>query len=137
MIPQRLRAPLLAAAVTLGLGGCIDDGYGYGLGYGYGGGYYDAPYYGWYDDYYYPGTGFYVYDNAGGRHNWNDRQRDYWQRRGGNRGSRPENWGGYRQPNGQIFTPEQRQQWMSQHQSGSFGGGRRGGGNWQGRHRRP
>jgi len=83
----------LALASTLALGGCYDDGYGYGgvsMGYGPGGYYgYDSPYYGgygypaygWYEDFYYPGTGYYVFDSGGRRHRWNDRQRRYWEGR--------------------------------------------------------
>jgi hypothetical protein len=90
----------LAGAATLALGGCYDDGYGYGgvaVGAGsvYGGGYgydpyYDGygyggyPAYGWYDGFYYPGTGYYVYDRGGRRQRWRDSDRRYWQGRGGN-----------------------------------------------------
>lgn len=95
----------LAAAGLLGtgllLGGCAYDqsvyggasvGYGapdyYGSGYGYGG---------WYDDYYYPGSGFYVFNRAGVRYRWNDRQRAYWESHRGDRGG----WhGGPRRANG-------------------------------------
>lgn len=81
-------AVLLGSAAALG--GCMDDGYGYGgsrvaVGYGPGWG---SPYWGWYGDYYYPGTGVYVYDRYRHRYAWNDGQRAYWeQRRGGWRGS--------------------------------------------------
>lgn len=90
---HRLIAASLAGLLVLS--GCATDGYGYGgvdAGVGYYGGGYD-PYYGpagygpgyyggyggWYNDFYYPGGGYYVFDRAGGRHRWNDRQRAYWQ----------------------------------------------------------
>ena len=62
------------------------DGYGYGsvgigLGYGYGGYGYGWPGYGWYNGFYYPGYSIYVFDRSGRRHRWDDRQRDYWERR--------------------------------------------------------
>lgn len=79
-------AALLAS--SLALGGCMDDGYGYGgVNVGYGPpGYYDygdygyAPY-GWYDGYYYPGNGYWLYDRGGSRHRWNDGHRRYWEQR--------------------------------------------------------
>lgn len=110
------RHRLLAAAGLVGalaLGGCYDDGYGYGgvsVGSGYyGGGYYD-PYwnnggyypggYGWYDGFYYPGNGYYVYDRGGRRHRWSDTQRRYWEaRRGDGRWRGDRNWQG-RPPRG-------------------------------------
>jgi hypothetical protein len=93
----------LAGAATLTLGGCYDDGYGYGGvavgagsvygggygydpyydGYGYGG-YGGYPAYGWYDGFYYPGTGYYVYDRGGRRQRWRDSDRRYWEGRRGN-----------------------------------------------------
>lgn len=94
-----IRHRFLAAmglASALALGGCYDDGYGYGgvsVGSGYygNGGYYD-PYYGpgyyqpglytgWYDGFYYPGSGYYVYDRGGRRQRWSDSQRRYWEAR--------------------------------------------------------
>jgi hypothetical protein len=99
-IRHRLRGRLLAAmglAGALALGGCYDDGYGYGgvsVGTGYyGGGYYDPYYgsgyypggYGWYDGFYYPGSGYYVYDRGGRRQRWTDTQRRYWEARRGDR----------------------------------------------------
>ena len=83
------------------LGGCMDDGYGYGgsrVAVGYNAGYGD-PYWGWYGDYYYPGVGIYVYDSGRRRHVWNDSQRGYWEsRRGGWRGDRRwrNNWRDFR-----------------------------------------
>jgi len=92
----------LAGAATLALGGCYDDGYGYGgvsggagsyygggYGYdpyydGYGYGYGGYPAYGWYDGFYYPGTGYYVYDRGGRRQRWRDSDRRYWEGRRGN-----------------------------------------------------
>lgn len=91
----------LVGALTLG--GCYDDGYGYGgvsVGSGYygggyadpywnGGGYYPGGYYpggyGWNDGFYYPGTGYYVYDRGGRRQRWSDAQRRYWEARRGDR----------------------------------------------------
>ena len=84
------------AAAALALGGCANNGLGYGYGrasYGYS--YPARSYYGWYGSYYYPGTGYYLYDRYGTRHRWNDRERDYWQRRDGGRGHHHENWSGY------------------------------------------
>jgi hypothetical protein len=98
-----LGAALLGGAAALG--GCMDDGYGYGgsrVAVGYGsayGGAYGSPYWGWYDDYYYPGTGAYVYDRYRHRHAWNDGQRAYWeQRRGSWRGEQRwrNNWRDFR-----------------------------------------
>lgn len=92
----------LAGAATLALGGCYDDGYGYGGveagagyygdGYGYGGygayndfGYgYGYPGYGWFDGFYYPGNGYYVYDRGGRR--FHMRQGDWQHWRGGEHG---------------------------------------------------
>ena len=94
----------LALASAFALGGCYDDGYGYGgvnAGYGYcddgyyggGPGYYAGGYgypgYGWYNGFYYPGTGFYVYDRGGNRRRWNDDDRRYWDGRRGQAGFRP------------------------------------------------
>ena len=93
------------------------DAYGYG--YGYDGAY--DPWWGWYGDYYYPGIGFYVYDQGGGRHRWDDRTRRYWEGRrhayGGRdwNDSRWQRWDGYRDRN-----------WNS----GSRGDWNRGDGNW-------
>lgn len=107
MTVSRLRAAALIAVTSATLASCSAyDGYGgIGLGYGggyyddYYGGYYDNPYYGWYDNYYYPGAGYYVYDQRGGRHAWNDRQRSYWEGRRSHIRDRTvfrENWSGYR-----------------------------------------
>lgn len=99
----------LAIAAGLGLSGCVEDGYGYGLSTGYGGGYYGdyygdfydgsygMPYYGWSDGYYYPGSGYYVYDRDRRPHRWTDRQRDYWEKRGKSwRGNnRGDEWRGF------------------------------------------
>jgi hypothetical protein len=103
---------VLGAASLLALGGCVDDGYGYGggvsLGYGspgYYGDYYNdfydggygTPYYGWYDGFYYPGSGYYVYDRDHRPHRWNNGQQRYWQNRGGQwRGTgRSDEWRGF------------------------------------------
>ncbi|NLS25863.1 hypothetical protein S2M10_08380 [Sphingomonas sp. S2M10] len=92
-------AALLGGAAVLG--GCMDDGYGYGgsrVAVGYGSGY-GSPYWGWYGDYYYPGTGAYVYDRYRHRHAWNSGQRAYWeQRRGAWRGDQRwrSNWRDFR-----------------------------------------
>jgi hypothetical protein len=101
----------LALASTLALGGCYDDGYGYGgisvgtgyYGDGYYGGYggyddyyaggYGYPSYGWYNGFYYPGNGFYIYDRGGTRYRWNDNARRYWEGRRGQAGD-PGRWGG-------------------------------------------
>jgi hypothetical protein len=103
----KFRAAALAVGATLGLAACstYGDGYGYGPSYGAGlsygyDGYYDdyygyGPGYGWYDGFYYPGSGYYVFDRAGRRHAWNDRQRDHWSHRGGDRSGRPA-WEGNR-----------------------------------------
>lgn len=94
-----LGATLLGGAAALG--GCVDDGYGYGgsrVAVGYGNSF-GSPYWGWYDDYYYPGTGAYVYDRYRHRHTWNDGQRAYWeQRRGTWRGEQRwrNNWRDFR-----------------------------------------
>ncbi|MBB4098451.1 hypothetical protein [Sphingomonas kyeonggiensis] len=82
-----LKSTILAAGIAGAalLGGCVDDGYGYGGGrvaVGYNAGWGD-PYWGWYGDYYYPGTGYYVYDRYRARHRWNDVQRGYWEGRRG------------------------------------------------------
>jgi hypothetical protein len=99
----------LAGAATLALGGCYDDGYGYGgvsagagyygNGYGYGGydPYYDGfgyggyPAYGWFDGFYYPGNGYYVYNRGGQRFRMRDRDRQHWQ---GRRDGQARNWRG-------------------------------------------
>ena len=99
----RIASALLALTASAGLAGCAygygDYGYG-GVSVGYGtGGYYDdyydqAGYYGWYDGYYYPGWGYYVYDDGGHRHKWNDHHRGYWEGRShGRDGS--EHWGNW------------------------------------------
>src|SRR5207253_3089057 len=76
-------AAIAVMAAGLALSGCMyGDGYyggveaGGGYGYGYDEPFYDGytPAYGWYGDYYYPGTGFYVFDRGGKRHQWNDDQ---------------------------------------------------------------
>ncbi|MET0270415.1 MAG: peptidase, partial [Sphingomonas sp.] len=120
----------LALASALALGGCYDDGYGYGgvsTGYGYGSGLYGGPYaggygnaigpgYGWYDGFYYPGNGYYIYDRGGSRHRWNDNQRRYWEgRRAGLNDGR---WNGRRNDG----------RW-----NGRPGDGRPGDGRWNGR----
>lgn len=106
-----IRHRILAAmglAGALALGGCYDDGYGYGgvsvgtgyYGNGYYGGGYADPYYGsgyypgygWYDNFYYPGSGYYVYDRGGRRHRWNDGQRRYWEGRRGTVREGDRNW---------------------------------------------
>jgi hypothetical protein len=104
---------LAVAGVALGslltLGGCYEDGYGYGgvsAGYGYPGYYgygdpYDSYGYGWYDGFYYPGSGYYIYDRGGHRHRWDDHHRRYWEGRrdhAGNRDGqrRDGNWDGRR-----------------------------------------
>lgn len=85
----------LAGAGALALGGCYNDGYGYGgvavgagsgyygSGYGYdpyyGGGFGGYPSYGWFDGYYYPGNGYYVYDRSGRRLTMRDSDRRHWQ----------------------------------------------------------
>jgi hypothetical protein len=114
MFAPRLRAVALALGVSVTLGACAYDDYGYGYGgigygagyyddyydgYGYGGGYgYGYPsYYGWFDGFYYPGIGIYVYDRSGHRHRWSDRHRRYWEgRRGSNWSHHREQWDGYR-----------------------------------------
>ena len=97
-----------ALAAGLGLSGCMDDGYGYGVSAGYDaawdpyyGGFSADPYWGWYGDYYYPGVGIYVYDRGHNRHVWNDNQRRYWsgrrdqwQRHSGHSWNHA-NWSGY------------------------------------------
>jgi hypothetical protein len=104
----KILATGLAGAATLALGGCYDDGYGYGgvsVGAGsvYGGGYgydpyYDGygyggyPAYGWFDGFYYPGNGYYVYDRGGRRFQMRDRDRQHWQ--GGGRNGQAGNWRG-------------------------------------------
>ena len=83
------------AAAALALGGCASNGQGYGYGrvaHGYN--YPARSYYGWYGNFYYPGNGYYLYDRYGIRHRWNDRERGYWQQRGGGR-HHHENWSGY------------------------------------------
>ena len=106
MTTTRLLGAVLAAAATLGLGGCtMYDEYGYpsstvsvgigtGYGYGYGDPYYDD-YYGWYDDYYYPGIGTYIYDRYGTRYTWPSRYRDYWSARSHRHRDRRAHWDGY------------------------------------------
>ena len=98
-----IRSAIVAAGLAgaAALGGCTDEGYGYGYtGVSVG---YDAawgdPYWGWYDDYYYPGTGVWVYTRDRHRHRWNDRQRNYWEgRRSHWRGDRSwrNNWHDFR-----------------------------------------
>jgi hypothetical protein len=86
LVKRRVLKIAALGALALGLSACVSDrGYGYsGVSLGYGSGYYGpAGYGGWYDDYYYPGGGYYVYDRAGTRHRWNDRQRAYWENRRG------------------------------------------------------
>lgn len=98
----------LAGAATLALGGCYQDGYGYGgvevgagyydspyggYGYGdayeggayYGGGYYGGGYpaYGWFDGFYYPGSGIYIYDRGGHRRQMRDGDWRHWRSGGG------------------------------------------------------
>ena len=100
----------LAAADLLGagllLGGCAYDESVYGgasIGYG-APDYYGYGYGGWYEDYYYPGSGYYVFNRAGVRYRWNDRQRGYWQgRRGDGHHDRRDNWSGYRDSNGRDY----------------------------------
>jgi len=101
-----LKSMVFAAGIAgaAALGGCVDDGYGYGGRVGVG---YDAawgdPYWGWYGDYYYPGTGYYVYDRARVRHPWNDVQRGYWENRRTNWRGNPHwrnNWHDFRGPGG-------------------------------------
>lgn len=96
----KLIATAALTAVSLALGGCVYDDYGYGgvnVGYGVAGGYGDGYYgypgaaygypafagygSGWYNDFYYPGSGYYVFDRNGRRSRWNDGQRRYWQQR--------------------------------------------------------
>jgi hypothetical protein len=115
----------LALASTLALGGCYDDGYGYGgvsVGYADGGYYgYDSPYYyggygypsyGWYDNFYYPGTGYYVFDRSGRRHRWTDSQRRHWEARRADRGWQGRNdnrtWQGRRDNLGNRADPAPR-----------------------------
>lgn len=103
---SRLRAVILAASASLGLGACtMYDGYGYGgLSVGYGSDYCD-PYwddcygygygaqdswYGWYGDYYYPGYGIYIYDSYRRPYRWDDHHRRYWEHRRSRWGDR--NW---------------------------------------------
>ena len=95
----RICAAALVATASIGLAGCVTDGYGGGYvtsGYAsYGG----DPYYGWYDDYYYPGSGYYIYDRGGRHHRWNDKHRRYWESRRDRNGAHrhsPENWSRYR-----------------------------------------
>ena len=95
----RRAAPFFALAGALALGGCYDDGYGYGGVYA-GGGYYSGyndfydgsygggyPPYGWNDGFYYPGSGIYIYDRGGRRHEWHGD-------RGGHGGPPPGGWRG-------------------------------------------
>jgi hypothetical protein len=121
MYVPRFRSAAFLLAATIGLGACTyNDGYGYSrVSVGYSsGGYCDPyyqdcyrsrygrraydPWYGWYGDYYYPGIGFYIYDRWGGRRQWDDNHRRYWEsRRSGYRDRdwndrRWENWDGYR-----------------------------------------
>ena len=121
--PRAFAAPALALA-ALTVGGCAYDGY-YGGGVGYGGGYYDnAGYgyggygygpssygygYGWFDDYWYPGSGVFIYDRAGRRHDWRDSDRAHWEGGQGGRAGRggppPRGWSGGRDwqgPRGQA-----------------------------------
>lgn len=88
MFTKQIVASLVFAS-ALALGGCYDDGYGYGysrVSVGYGA---VAPY-GWYDGYYYPGSGYWLYDRGGHRHRWNDDHRRYWDGRRAQSG----NWRG-------------------------------------------
>ncbi|WP_137864821.1 MULTISPECIES: hypothetical protein [unclassified Sphingomonas] len=101
-----LKSMVFAAGIAgaAALGGCVDDGYGYGgrVAVGYNAAWGD-PYWGWYGDYYYPGTGYYVYDRARVRHPWNDVQRGYWENRRTNwRGDSHwrNNWHDFRGPRG-------------------------------------
>lgn len=108
-------AAALAGAAFLGLSACSTyDDYGYGGSrYSVGVGYGSYPYYGWYDDFYYPGAGYYVYDRAGRRHAWNDRQRRYWEGRRGNRPGR-ENWNGYRGGVSREAWQQRREAWRAE-----------------------
>lgn len=103
MYVPRLRTAALAVVATLTLSACYDDGYGYGglsVGYGspgYYGSYYDygyPSYYGWYDGFYYPGSGYWIYDQRGYRHRWNDHHRRYWEGQRGHWRDRGGYWGG-------------------------------------------
>ena len=108
MRKRTLFTTALVVAAGIGLSGCVEDGYGYGLG-SYGSGYYGdyygdfydgsygTPYYGWSDGYYYPGSGYYVYDRDRRPHRWNNNQRNYWEKRGKNwRGNhRNDEWRGF------------------------------------------
>ena len=93
---KKLAVAGLALGSILALGGCYDDGYGYGgvsVGYGHPGYYgYGDPYYGhdygWYDGFYYPGGGYYIYDRKGHRHRWNDHHRRHWEGRRDHAGNR-------------------------------------------------
>jgi hypothetical protein len=123
-----------AAAAALTLGGCYNDGYGYGgvsagIGSGgyYGGGYdpyygggFGYPAYGWFDNFYYPGNGYYVYDRGGRRFPMRDRDRQHWHSRGGDRQA-----GNWRGPGGApppgVRGPDRRGD-----------GGPRGDGRWRG-----
>jgi len=115
------KARLMAAGLVgiMALTGCgYGDGYGgMAIGAGYGGGYYDGygygpgGYGGWYDDFYYPGSGCYVYDRAGTRHRWNDRQRGYWEGRRRNpdrQAQRPDNRNDRWRPNRPNTRPDAR-----------------------------
>jgi hypothetical protein len=106
---KKLAVVGVALGSLLTLGGCYEDGYGYGgvsAGYGYPGYYgygdpYDSYGYGWYDGFYYPGSGYYIYDRGGHRHRWDDHHRRYWEGRrdhAGNRDGqrRDGNWDGRR-----------------------------------------
>jgi hypothetical protein len=140
----------LAGAATLALGGCYDDGYGYGgvaVGAGsvYGGGYgydpyYDGygyggyPAYGWYNGFYYPGTGYYVYDRGGRRQRWRDSDRHYWEGRRGNAQA-----GGWRGRDGVAPPGVPRPgdgRWNGRRPDGQQAGQWQGNGRWQGRDRR-
>jgi hypothetical protein len=88
---KKLAVAGVALGTLLTLGGCYEDGYGYGgvsagygypSGYGYGDSYDNYGYgYGWYDGFYYPGRGYYIYDRRGHRHQWDDHHRRYWEGR--------------------------------------------------------
>ena len=115
-----LKRPALLVAASAALGACTmyDGGYGrsvvsvgYSTGgyYPYGSRYDPYSYYGWYDGFYYPGAGYYVYDQRGSRHRWNDHHRRYWEGRRGDRAGR-ENWSGWR---GEQFSGRRDGDWQN------------------------